>query len=125
MKKSIVGYGVMLAAVPVAFIVAAFLSLRVTEYLSLWGEPIAGFVSALTVVLVGYVLSPQHKIIVAALWLLVGAIAAWMLLANSHYPENFGVAYAYHPTYIPLALTYLGGALGLFICYRKEMKNNV
>lgn len=124
MKNSIVRYGVMLAGVPAAFYAVMFLAVGFTEYLSLWAEPIAGFVAAVTVVLVGYLLAPHYKIAVAAIWLLVGAIVAWLLLAGSHYPESFGVNYAYRPTYIPLALTYLGGAVGLFICYRIEMKNN-
>lgn len=124
MNNSIARYGVMLAGVPAAFYAVMFLTVGVTEYLSLWAEPIAGFIAAVTVVLVGYWLAPHHKIEVAAIWLLVGAIAAWLVLSGSYYPESFGVSYAYRPTYIPLALTYLGGAAGLFICYRIEMKNN-
>lgn len=125
MNHTIARYCAMFVAVPVACYAVLFLSLGVTEFLSLWPEPIAGFIAAMTVVLVGYWLAPEHKIAIAAIWLLVGAIAAWLLLVNSHYPESYGVEYAYRPTFIPLALTYLGGAFGLFICYRKEMNKIV
>jgi|GEM_PF-1507676 len=93
-----------------------------TQLAGLWYEPVTGFMAAIVVVVTGYIFAPKYKIVFAVIWFFIGAVIAWDLLIDAHYPEKFGRNYAYYPTYIPLAMTYLGGAIGLVICYRVESK---
>ena len=86
-----------------------------------WYRPGAGFCAALAVVVVAYLAAPTHKLLSATVVLLLGAIAAWIVLEPSWYPES------YAPTHAPIIATYVGGALGFLVAagiHRRARPNN-
>jgi len=78
---------------------------------------VIGSVAAFCVVISGYITAPSHKQIAAVAWLVVGAIAAWILSGSSPYPEN-------QPTLTPLFVTYGSGLAALLICMAWHKKYN-
>jgi hypothetical protein len=104
-----------------AFTISGVAGALITDALGLWSIPGAGFSAACAVVVVAYVSAPSHKFIVAASTFIAGATAAWLLLEPSFYPESYGSRRAYQPTHLPVAATYAGGLLGLFVsaCIRR------
>ena len=87
------------------------------DILGLWYEPIVGFVCASVVVLVAFLVSPSHKMASATGFLVVGAVAAWWIIRPpSWYPATYE-ARAYQSTYMPVMLTYAGGAVGWIGCW--------
>jgi len=105
-------------AVAGAFFIAGFTGSLVTDLLGFWHIPGAGFAAALAVVVTIYFASPSHKFQLACLALLVGALAAWVILEPSSYPETqrYGDL-AYQPTHIPFIATFSGGILGLLFTF--------
>ncbi|MCD9088643.1 hypothetical protein [Stenotrophomonas sp. SY1] len=97
------------------FSVAGVLGSLATGFAGFWHLPGAGFSAALAVVVVAYLAAPSHKLRAAIAALVFGAIAAWLLLEPSFYPENYGDRGAYEPTHLPIIATYTGGLLGLLV----------
>ena len=95
------------------FVVAGMLGGFITDFAGLWHLPGAGFSAAFAVVVVAYLTAPSHKLGSATIALILGAIAAWLLLEPSFYPESYGDRDAYQPTHLPIIATYIGGFLGL------------
>ncbi len=93
---------------------AAVLGGLATELAGFWHLPGACFGAAFTVVVVAYLAAPTHKLPAAFVSLILGAIAAWLLLEPSLYPESYGDRGAYEPTHLPVIATHIGGLLGLF-----------
>ena len=83
--------------------------------LGIWEQPLAGFLTALSVVCTAFYFAPQHKLATATFVLLIGASAAWNILEPSSYPESS--ALAYQPTHIPIIITYVGGLIGWAISW--------
>jgi hypothetical protein len=102
-------------AVSGAFVVAGMISGLATELAGFWQLPGAGFGAAFAVVVVAYLAAPKHKLRTATVALTLGAIAAWLLLEPSFYPESYGDRGAYEPTHLPIIATYFGGLLGLLV----------
>ena len=97
-----------------AFFVAGITGSLATDMLGFWHIPGAGFMAALAVVLTAYVAAPRRKTLFSCGAFVVGAIAAWLLLEPSSYPESqrYGDL-AYQPTHLPVVATYIGGVIGL------------
>jgi len=95
------------------FIVTGMLGGFVADFVGLWHIPGAGFSAAFAVVVVAYLAAPRYKFVSAITALVLGAIAAWLLLEPSFYPESYGARDAYQPTHLPIIATYIGGLLGL------------
>ena len=93
---------------------AAVLGGLASELAGFWHLPGAGFGAAFTVVVVSYLAAPTNKLLAAFVSLILGAIAAWLLLEPSRNPENYGERGAFEPTHLPVIATYIGGLLGLF-----------
>ena len=108
--------------VVVTFVVSAIAAGLFADLIGVWKKPIIGSVAAFCVVVSAYVSAPNHKQIAAIVWLIAGAIAAWILAGNSYYPEDFKPGE--QPTFIPLILTYLSGLVALFICMVWHKKHN-
>jgi hypothetical protein len=98
-----------------AFTISGVAGALITDALGLWSIPGAGFSAAFAVVVAAYVSAPSHKFTTAASTFFAGAAAAWLLLEPSFYPESYGPHEAYRPTHLPVAATYAGGLLGLFV----------
>jgi hypothetical protein len=99
-----------------AFFVAGITGSLATDTLGFWHIPGAGFLAALAVVITAYLAAPRHKTLFSCGVFVVGAIAAWLLLEPSWYPESqrYGEL-AYQPTHLPVFATYIGGIIGLAI----------
>jgi len=93
----------------ISFVVSAIVAGLLADFFGVWKKPVIGSVAAFCVVISGYVTAPSHKQIASVVWLIVGAIAAWVLSENSSYPED-------QPTLIPLFVTYSSGLVALLIC---------
>lgn len=104
-----------LLAVLGGFIVAGTLGSIATDLAGFWHLPGAGFSAAFAVVVVAYIAAPSHKLLCATVALLLGAIAARLVLEPSWYPESYGERGAYQPTHLPIIATYAGGLLGLIV----------
>lgn len=85
------------------------------EAFGFWELPGAGFSAALAVVVVAYLAAPSHKLLSAVAALAAGAVAAWLILDPSYYPESYGERGAYQLTHLPIVLTYAGGIVGLVV----------
>lgn len=111
--------------VPVmAFLLAALSSGLLADKLGFWHEPVMGFVSAFVVVISAYLTAPDGKDWISLVAFLIGAVVAWFLVGDSFYPENY--FRAYEPTYVPLVATYIGGLIGVILCFvlnRKIIQN--
>jgi hypothetical protein len=97
------------------FLVAGIAGGLMAEILGFWDLPGAGFCAAFAVVVVAYLAAPSHKFSFAIAALAVGAVAAWLILIPSYYPESYGDRGAYQPTSLPIILTYAGGIVGLVV----------
>jgi hypothetical protein len=102
-----------LLAILGGFAVAGVLGGLAADVAGFWHLPGAGFSAAFAVVIVAYLAAPTYKLRTAAVALVLGAIAAWLLLEPSFYPESYGERGAYEPTHLPIIATYIGGLLGL------------
>jgi hypothetical protein len=102
----------------ITFVVSAVVAGVLADLAGVWKKPVIGSVAAFCVVITGYVTAPNHKQRVAAIWLVIGAIAAWVLSSNSPYPED-------QPTLMPLYATYISGLIALFICMVWHKKKNI
>jgi hypothetical protein len=97
------------------FTLAGTLGSFATDLAGFWHLPGAGFSAAFAVVVVAYLAAPSHKLLSATVALFLGAIAAWLVLEPSWYPESYGDRGAYEPTHLPIIVTYAGGVLGLIV----------
>lgn len=104
-----------LAAVLGGFVIAGLLGGLAAGYAGWWQLPGAGFSAAFAVVLVAYLSAPRRKLLSAAVALVLGAVAAWLLIEPSFYPESYGNRGAYRPTHWPIIATYAGGLLGFVV----------
>lgn len=104
-----------LLAVLGGFAVSGMLGGLASDFAGFWHLPGAGFSAAFAVVVVAHLAAPSHKLPVAIAALIFGAIAAWLLLEPSFYPESYSNRGAYEPTHLPIIATYIGGLLGLLV----------
>jgi len=79
-----------------------------------WTAPIAGPITAITVVFYSYLLAPKFRAICAVTVFLVGALFAYAIPDMSWYPECHELAY--QRTSIPLLVTYIAGSVALVFC---------
>jgi hypothetical protein len=103
------------SSVVCVFFLCGFVGIAVAGLLNIWMEPTAGFFSAFAVVGVAFYSAPKYKKIASILVFFLGAIIAWKLLGNSHYPESYKLAY--QSTIIPFYITLIGGLLALGIIF--------
>ena len=101
----------------IIFLVSAIAAGLLADLVGIWKKPVIGSVAAFCVVISGYATAPSHKQIASVLWLIVGAIAAWVLSGTSPYPED-------QPTLTPLLVTYASGLFALLICTVWHKKHN-
>ena len=104
-----------LLAVLGGFLLAGISGGILTDLVGFWSLPGAGFSAAFVVVVVAYLAAPGHKLLSSAVALVIGAVAAWIVLEPSFYPESYGERGAYQPTHLPIIVTYFGGVLGLIV----------
>jgi hypothetical protein len=97
------------------FTAAGLLGGLASDFAGFWQLPGAGFSASFGVVVVAYLAAPAHKLHTAIVALILGAVAAWLLLEPSFYPESYGARGAYEPTHVPIVATYVGGLLGLVV----------
>jgi hypothetical protein len=107
--NNVTGFLFSFVIVVIIFVVSAFASGYLADLAGIWKKPVIGSSAAFCVVITGYATAPNYKRMAASLWLVAGAIAAWVLTTNSTYPED-------QPSLIPLVLTYLSGLIALLIC---------
>jgi len=103
------GFVLSFVIVIITFVTTAIAAGLLADFFGVWKKPVIGSIAAFCVVISGYVSAPSHKQISSAIWLLVGAIAAWVLSSTSPYPED-------QPTLMPLYATYISGFIALLIC---------
>jgi hypothetical protein len=111
----IMKWALAILAVLGGFLLAGISGKVLTELAGFWGLPGAGFSAAFAVVLVTYLAAPSHKLLSSAIALILGAVAAWLVLEPSFYPESYGEQGAYQPTHLPIIATYVGGILGSIV----------
>ena len=111
------GFAFSFVIVIIVFLVSAVAAGLIADLLGVWKKPVIGSIAAFCVVISGYVTAPSHKQIASVIWLIAGAIAAWVLSGNSSYPED-------QPTLTPLIITYASGLVALFICTLWHKKHN-
>lgn len=97
------------------FVVTAIVGFGLCLLFGLWFEPVIGFMAAFSTVLITSLSAPKFEEWVGVLTYFLGAVAAWYLIGDSFYPENY--AQPYEPTNIPIVVTYLGGLLGVALCF--------
>jgi len=117
------GFILSFVIVIITFIVSAVTAGLLADLIGVWKKPVIGAVAAFCVVISGYITAPSHKQKAAVIWLIIGAVAAWVLAGNSYYPEDY--EHAYQLTYFPLIATYLSGLFAVVICitwHRKSTK---
>ncbi|NQZ28713.1 MAG: hypothetical protein HRT55_20640 [Colwellia sp.] len=120
------GFALSIVIVIISFLVSAIAAGVLADLASVWKKPIIGSVAAFCVVISGYVTAPSHKTIASVVWLIIGAISAWLLAGDSFYPEDH--EHAYQLTIIPLLATYLSGLFALLICllwHKKQNKDSI
>lgn len=105
----------LIPAIVFTFLVSALAASLAVRYMGYWDFPAVGFISASSVVLVTYLVSPRYKLWLVAVTFGVGAVFAWKLLVPSWYPESYGLL-AYQKSYVPIIYTILGGGLALMLC---------
>ena len=111
------GFAVSIIIVVIIFLISAIGAGLLADVVGVWKKPIIGSVAAFCVVISGYITAPSHKQLASAVWLIVGAISAWVLSSTSPYPED-------QPTLTPLILTYSSGLIALIICTVWHRKHN-
>ena len=70
-------------------------------------------VAAALFVVVGAIMAPGHRIIVAGILYLLGATVAWYGLKDWYFPEHH--SQAYQPSLVPMWLTLSGGMVGIIV----------
>ena len=116
------GFVLSCVIVIITFILSAIAAGLLADALGVWKKPFIGAFAAFLVVIAGYATAPSHKKIAATAWLLLGAVAAWILSGQSYYPEDHQLAYQL--TFIPLTATYLSGLAALLLCLLWHKKYN-
>jgi len=111
------GFVLSFVIVIIIFVVSAIAAGLLADFFGVWKKPVIGSVAAFCVVITAYVTAPSHKQKSSAVWLIIGAIAAWVLSSTSPYPED-------QPTLIPLYATYISGFIALLICIVWHKKHN-
>jgi len=99
--------------VVLAFVVVGIVSALIAESLYLWYEPFAGFFAAFAVVSASYLGAPRWKLPVALASFILGGAAAYQLLKDTFYPENY--TSPYEPTLMPFWVTLGGGVFALVV----------
>jgi hypothetical protein len=117
------GFVISAVIVIITFLVSAITAGILADLAGVWKKPFIGSSAAFFVVLSGYATAPSHKKIASIIWLIVGAIAAWVLAGNSYYPEDY--TQAFQPTLIPLFATYSSGLIALLLCLVWHKRHNV
>lgn len=114
-----------LVIVITTFVISAILAGLLADFVGIWKKPVIGATAAFCVVISGYVTAPSYKQIAALVWLIVGAISAWILAGDSYYPEDY--EHAYQLTIIPIFATYLSGIVALLLCmlWHKKHVNKI
>ena len=79
--------------------------------------------AALAFVVAGAMIAPRSRLIVAMALCAVGAWVAWLVLGSWWFPENH--PRAYQPSRMPLALTLLGGLIGVLITLRSARQGEI
>ncbi|MCF6439527.1 hypothetical protein L1077_08820 [Pseudoalteromonas luteoviolacea] len=102
------------------FLVSATVVGVIADFFGLWKKPIIGAVAAACVVFTGYFTAPKYKLISATVWLMLGAVAAWILSNVFMYAEDAA-------TQAPLLITYASGVFSLMICrtWHKKQEQQV
>ncbi|KZN34409.1 hypothetical protein [Pseudoalteromonas luteoviolacea] len=103
------GFLISIVIVIFVFVVSATAAGLFAETLGLWKKPIIGAVAAACVVFSAYVSAPRYKLLSAAIWLIIGAISAWVLSSIFMYAEDAA-------TSLPLYITYTSGLVTLMAC---------
>jgi hypothetical protein len=116
------GFAFSCVIVVIIFLVSAVSAGLIADFFGVWKKPIIGSFAAFFVVMSGYATAPSHKQIASVVWLIVGAVSAWVLAGDSYYPEDY--EHAYQLTIIPLLATYLSGIFALLICMVWHKKHN-
>jgi len=111
------GFVLSLVIVITCFVVSAVAAGLLADLAGVWKKPVIGSVAAFCVVIAGYATAPTYKRSASAAWLIIGAIAAWVLSSTSPYPED-------QPTLIPIYATYLSGLVALLLCLVWHKKHN-
>lgn len=75
------------------FVVTAIVGFGLFLLFGLWFEPVIGFMAAFTVVLITSLSAPKFEEWVGVLTYCLGAVAAWFLIGDSFYPENYAQPY--------------------------------
>jgi MFS family permease len=118
------GFVLSFVIVMITFVLSAIAAGLLADIVGVWKKPVIGATAAFCVVISGYITAPSHKQKASALWLIIGAIAAWYLSNTSPYPED-------QPTLIPLYATYISGFIALLLCivwhkkYNKQLTHSV
>ena len=97
--------------VALGFLLAAIAAVYIVDQLHLWWEPVVGFLAAFAVVSISYARAPRRPLRVAFVSYVLGGVAAYRLLRDSSFPEDF--PRPYDSTFIPFCVTLAGGALAL------------
>jgi len=111
------GFVFSIVIVIITFVVSAIAAGLLADFVGVWKKPVIGAVAAFCVVISGYVTAPSHKQKSSVVWLIIGAVAAWVLSNTSPYPED-------QPTLIPLYATYISGFIALLFCMVWHKKQN-
>lgn len=120
--NQIIAFTLSLVIVIIVFVVSAVGAGLLADLIGVWKKPIIGSVAAFCVVITGYTTAPSHKKLAAITWLIVGAVAAWVISNQSYYPEDNTQTYLV--TLIPLAATYLSGLVAALLCIAWHKKQN-
>ena len=111
------GFVLSVVIVIITFVVSSIAAGLLADFVGVWKKPVIGSVAAFCVVISGYATAPSYKQTSSAVWLIIGAIAAWFLSSASPYPED-------QPTLTPLYITYVSGFIALLICMAWHRKHH-
>ncbi|HYD51234.1 MAG TPA: hypothetical protein VEA99_01355, partial [Gemmatimonadaceae bacterium] len=76
--------------------------------------------AAMVFVIVGWLLAPKYRAVVAVMLYIVGASLAWWGLRGWYFPE--GHPRRYEPSGVPLALCLLGGLAALLLVVARPLR---
>ena len=107
--QQVLGFALSAVIVVVAFVVSATAAGMLADYIGWWKKPVIGSVAAACVVFAGYVSAPNYKLFSAAVWLLIGVVAAGIMSSVFMYAEDEGSS-------VPLYITYASGVFSLGMC---------
>ena len=116
------GFTLSIIIVMISFLISAISAGILADLFSVWKKPIIGAAAAFCVVIAGYYSAPSYKFIACVVWLIIGAVAAWILAGDSYYPEDH--MHAYQLTMIPLLATYTSGLIAVIISLINHKKKN-